>query len=101
LNTDTLPTAYQVGTAYRSDTDQSLSDSEVVYRQQHAINTSSDPFGYYPLRYEGQVLMVLPLVKDEVTSMLLLLDYAGNELLMLHRQGSNPVSVKDINQTED
>lgn len=101
LNTDTLPTAYQVGTAYRSVTDQSLSDSEVAYRQQHAINTSSDPFGYYPLRYEGQVLMVLPLVKDEVTSMLLLLDYAGNELLMLHRQGPNPVSVKDINQTED
>lgn len=100
LNTDTLPTAYQVGTAYRNDANQSLSDSEVAYRQQHAINTATDPFGYYPLRYEGQVLMVLPLVKDEVTSMLLLLNYAGDDLLMLHRQGPNPVNVKEIKKTE-
>lgn len=99
LRTDTLPTAYQVGTAYRSDTDQSLSASEETYRRQHAINTTSDPFGYYPLRYEGQVLMVLPLMGNEVTSMQLLLDYAGDKVLMLHRQGPNPADAgASINQ---
>ena len=96
LKTDTLPTAYQVGTAYWSDTAQSLTDKEVAYRRQHGIKTASDPFGYYPLLYENQVLMVLPLMGNDVTDIQLLLNYAGNEILMLHRQQPNPASVKPI-----
>lgn len=96
LKTDTLPTAYQVGTAYWSDTTQSLTEEEVSYRRQHGIKTSSDPFGYYPLRYENQVLMVLPLMGNEVTDIQLLLNYAGSEILMLHREQPNPASIKPI-----
>ena len=94
LNLDTLPTAYQVGTAYWSDSSQSISDKEREYRRSHAIKTSSDPFGYYPLRYDGKVVMVLPLMDNDVSSMMLLLDYAGDELLMLYREAPNPSSVK-------
>ena len=60
--------------------------------------SKSDPFGYYPLRYEGKVLMVLPLMGNQMTSMRLLLDYAGDEVVTLYRQGPNPPGVKPVEQ---
>lgn len=95
LRLDTLPTAYQVGTAFRSDTAQ-MSSSEETFRRKYALKTGSDPIGYYPLRYKGQVLMVLPLVSDAISSMELLLDYAGDERVMLFRQAPNPSGVKPV-----
>ena len=91
LNLDTLPTAYQVGTAFR---EQALSAAEQAYRRKHAIAGGTDPFGYYPLRYRGQALMVLPLLGNEVSRAELLLDYAGDERLMLTRVAPNPPEVK-------
>jgi hypothetical protein len=55
-----------------------------------------DPFGYYPLRYQGRVLMVLPLMDDKISTMEVLLDYAGDYRLMLYRKGPNPDGVKKI-----
>ena len=98
LAVDTLPTAYQVGFAYWGDVDESLSQEEQSYRRQHALKSTNDPFGYYPLRYDGKVLMVLPLMNDNVLQMLLLLDYAGENLLNLYREGPNPAAVK-LNQS--
>ena len=94
LRLDTLPTAYQVGTAFRSA--QSLSSSEEAFRRKYALKTGSDPIGYYPLRYKGQVLMVLPLVSDGVSSMELLLDYAGDQRVTLYRKDDNPTGVKPM-----
>ena len=94
FNLDTLPTAYQVGTAYRCDSIDALSDAEKDMRKKYALQTTSDPFGYYPLRYDGKVFMVLPLVGNGVTSMELLLDYAGDERVTLFRQAPNPENVK-------
>ena len=59
-----------------------------------AIAGGTDPFGYYPLRYRGQALMVLPLLGNEVSRAELLLDYAGDERLMLTRVAPNPPEVK-------
>ena len=89
LHLDTIPTAYQVGMAYWSDPSQAITADEHEYRRRHALMTNGNPIGYYPLRYEGQVMMVLPLVSNRVDSMLLLLDYAGNETLTLYRDGLN------------
>ena len=100
LNLDTLPTAYQVGTAYHCDSIQALSQAEVDFRKNYALKTSSDPIGYYPLRYQGQVLMVLPLMGDEISGMELLLDYAGDERVTLYRNGNNP-GVKDKDKDKD
>ena len=94
LNVDTLPTSYQVGTAYRCDTIDSLSESDIDFRKKYALKATSDPIGYYPLRYDGKVIMILPLVGNGVSSMELLLDYAGDDRIMLIRQAPNPESVK-------
>ena len=94
LNLDTLPTAYQVGLAYWNDASQGLSPQEREYRRLHALMSSSDPFGYYPLRYDDKVVMILPLMNNRVDSMLLLLDYAGDETMTLYRVAPNPVTVK-------
>lgn len=94
LNLDTLPTAYQVGLAYWNDASQGLSPQEREYRRLHALMSSSDPFGYYPLRYDDKVVMILPLMDNRVDSMLLLLDYAGDETMTLYRVAPNPVTVK-------
>lgn len=94
LKLDTLPTAYQVGLAYWNDASQALTSQEREYRRLHAVISSWDPFGYYPLRYDGQVVMVLPLMSNDVDSMLLMLDYAGDETLTLYRKAANPDSVK-------
>ncbi len=96
LALDTLPTAYQVGTAYWNDASQALTQAEQDYRRRHALTGKSDPFGYYPLRYDGRVLMVLPLLDNNVSSALLLLDYAGDELLTLYRLSPNPTAVKTV-----
>lgn len=98
LNLDTLPTAYQVGTAYRSDSDNALSESEKDFRKKHALQTTSDPFGYYPLRVDGKTMMVLPLVDNGISSMELLLDYAGDERLTLFRQAPNPETVQILDK---
>lgn len=94
LQCDTLPTAYQTGWAYWDESSQALSQQERDYRQQHGVGSASDPFGYYPLRYRDQVVMVLPLFDDAVSSALLLLDYAGENLLTLQRVAPNPPEVK-------
>ena len=96
LQLDTLPTAYQVGTAFWNDTSSVLSAEERDYRHKHGLMSSSDPFGYYPLRYDGRVLMVLPLMSNKVTRMELLLDYAGDEKVTLHREAPNPDGVKNV-----
>lgn len=94
LQCDTLPTAYQTGWAYWDESNQALSQQERDYRQQHGVGSASDPFGYYPLRYRDQVVMVLPLFDDAVSSALLLLDYAGENLLTLQRVAPNPPEVR-------
>ena len=94
LRCDTLPTAYQTGWAYWNESGQVLSEQEQTYRRQHGVGGASDPFGYYPLRYENQVVMVLPLFSDAISSALVLLDYAGENLLTLRREGPNPPEVK-------
>ena len=94
LSLDTLPTPYQVGTAYWNEPTQNLTEAEQAFRRQHAISGKSDPFGYYPLRYEGRVVMILPLLGDGVSSARMALNYAGDELLMLYRVAPNPAEVK-------
>ena len=94
LALDTLPTPYQVGTAYWDESSQNLTNAELEFRRRHAITGTSDPFGYYPLRYNGQVLMVLPLLSDKVTSARLALDYDGEDIVMLYRLSPNPTTVK-------
>ncbi len=96
LNLDTLPTAYQVGTAYWDQSSQSMTDAELEFRRRHAITSASDPFGYYPLRYHGQVWMVLPLLDNAVSSAQLALDYDGYQLLTLYRTAPNPDGVKKL-----
>ena len=96
LNLDTLPTPYQVGTAFWNDTSEVLSARERDYRLKHGLTSSSDPFGYYPLRFDGQVLMVLPLMDNKVTRMEILLDYAGEEIVNLYREAPNPDDVKTV-----
>ena len=96
LAIDTLPTPYQVGKAFWNDTTHALSDQERDFRHSHALQTSSDAIGYYPLRYNGKVLMVLPLVSDKVSRLEILLDYEGEEMVNIYRKGSNPAGVKAI-----
>ena len=96
LAVDTLPTAYQVGKAFWDDATDVLSAQEKDFRRKHALQRSSDAFGYYPLRYDGKVLMVLPLVSDKVSRMELLLDYEGEEIVTIYRKENNPVNVKPI-----
>jgi len=96
LAVDTLPTAYQVGKAFWNDSTDVLTAQEKDFRRKHALQSSSDAFGYYPLRYDGKVLMVLPLMSDKVSRMELLLDYEGEERVNIYRKGNNPAEVKPI-----
>ena len=100
LKLDSLPTAYQMGKAFWNDGGDALSSSEKAYRHQYAIETASDPIGYYPLRYAGQVMMVLPLMGDKISRVELLLDYAGDDRIMLYREGPNPAQVKKPKQSK-
>lgn len=96
LRADTVPTTYQVGIALWYADASALTAAERDYRRNHAMQGGGDPFGYYPLLYHGQVLMVMPLASDRDSCLVVPLHYREDRELRLYRTASNPHALRAV-----
>ena len=74
VNTDTLPTTRQQATYHLSDPERGLSEYERTIRKRYGVSADFAVHGYYPLYYQGKLLLVFPLIDDATSSISFPLD---------------------------
>ena len=67
LRTDTLPCTSQLARYYNAPGNGSLTPEEIAYRQRYGLITEYNQRGFYPLRYEGEILLVFPLMDRSIS----------------------------------
>lgn len=67
LKTDTFPHSFQTARYYLSSPNQGLSPQERQRRANYGLDNEYDPKGFFPLRYQGHILLVLPTPARAVT----------------------------------
>ena len=60
LKTDTFPHSFQTARYYLTSTD-ALSSQELSRRQDYGLVTDYDPQGFFPLRYKGRIMLIMPM----------------------------------------
>ena len=67
LQADTFPYTSQQALYYNAVDDDALTDDELAYRRKYGIVTDYTPRGFYPLRYQGRLLLVFPLMEKNIS----------------------------------
>lgn len=75
LNVDTLLPCPQLATYYLTEPGAGMTEEEKRYRSQHGVANDFEPHGFYPLYYQGQQMLVMPLIDENVSHIELQLDY--------------------------
>ena len=65
LKVDSLPVTSQQ-TEYILSPTEGLSSAELEYRRNYGLYTDRTPHGFYPLRYQGRLLLIFPSLDDNV-----------------------------------
>ena len=65
LKVDSLPVTSQQ-TEYILSPTEGLSPAELEYRRNYGLYTDRTPHGFYPLRYQGRLLLIFPSLEDNV-----------------------------------
>jgi len=65
LNVDSLPFTSQQ-TVYILSPTEGLSPEELEYRRNYGLYTDRTPHGFYPLHYQGRLLLIFPSMDDNV-----------------------------------
>lgn len=78
LNVDTLPPCPQLATYYLAEAGAGLTEEEKLFRSQHGLADDFEPHGFFPLYYQGQQMLVLPLMNDNISHIVFQLDYDGH-----------------------
>lgn len=66
LQTDTIPHSFQTARYYFSPSE-GLTQEEMERRTNYGLTTEYNPMGFFPLRYHGRILLVLPMPSPDVT----------------------------------
>ena len=66
LHVDSLPFTSQQATYYLSPSSQALSPEEEEYRRHYGLGSGWVPHGFYPLRYQGRLLLIFPTIGSDV-----------------------------------
>lgn len=67
LNTDTLPCTSQLALYYNAPGNGALTPEELAYRRRYGLITEYNYKGFYPLRYDGEILLVFPLMDRSIS----------------------------------
>ena len=67
LNTDTLPSTPQLAFYYNAPGNKALTADEIAYRRKYGLITDYNNKGFYPLRYDGEILLVFPLMNSDIS----------------------------------
>ena len=66
IKTDTFPQSFQTARYYISPSE-GLTQEEKERRTNYGLTTEYNPMGFFPLRYQGHILLVLPMPTQDVT----------------------------------
>ena len=78
LNVDTLLPCPQLATYYLASPGAGLTEEQKRFRSQHGLADDFEPHGFFPLYYQGQQMLVLPLMDENISHIVLQLDYDGS-----------------------
>lgn len=67
LNSDTLPSTPQLAFYYNAPGNKALTADEIAYRRKYGLITEYNNKGFYPLRYDGEILLVFPLMNSDIS----------------------------------
>ena len=62
-----LPCTSQLARYYNAPGNGALTPEEIAYRQRYGLITEYNQRGFYPLRYEGKILLVFPLMDRSIS----------------------------------
>ena len=97
VNADSLPTSRQQATYHLSDPGRGLSEHELKMRQRYGVSADFAVHGYYPLYYQGKLLLVFPLIDEATSSISFPLDDEGKlGEMTLTRSPEQPAPQSDI-----
>lgn len=66
LQTDTIPYTFQTA-RYVLSSPGDLTDEEMDRRRNYGLTTDYNPMGFFPLRYQGHILLVMPVPTPDCT----------------------------------
>ena len=66
LNVDSLPFTCQQATYILSPSGEGLSPDEVAFRRRYGLTTDRTSYGFYPLSYQGRLLLIFPPIDSNV-----------------------------------
>lgn len=66
LKTDTFPHSFQTARYYLTSSD-ALSSQELSRRQDYGLITDYDPQGFFPLRYNGRIMLIMPMPTQAIS----------------------------------
>ena len=75
IHVDSLPHTLQQADYYTSPHHSALTEQELDYRRRYGLPTQSISFGFYPLRYQGRLLLVFPLMDDRFERVVFPIDH--------------------------
>ncbi len=77
LRVDSLPYTTQQARYYNAPQGKALTDQDKAYRRRYGLATDYTPHGFYPLRYQGKLLLIFPSMGEDISHVVFPID--GNK----------------------
>lgn len=77
LRVDSLPFTTQQARYYNKPQGTALSDNDKAFRRRYGLSTDYTPYGFYPLRYQGKLLLIFPSLHNDISHVVFPID--GNK----------------------
>lgn len=86
LKVDSMPFTSQQATYVLDSAGTTLTQDDVDFRRKYGLSTDQVQCGFYPLRYQGQVLLVFPAIDNNTSSVVFPIDFNGDTQVTLTRE---------------
>ena len=74
LCVDSLPFTSQQARYYNAPEGEVLTEKELAYRRRYGLSTDYTPCGFYPLRYQGKLLLIFPILDEGISHVVFPID---------------------------
>lgn len=85
LRLDTLPATFQTARYCFEKAEDALTQEELQRRQDYGLNINYEPKGFYPLEYQGQRYLILPVPDSTITRIEIPMDITPNPVTAILR----------------
>lgn len=67
LHTDTIPWTFQTSRYYIAPATMGMTENEMKRRTDYGLVTDYNPQGFFPLRYQGRILLIFPAIDSQTS----------------------------------